>query len=135
MPTLSADSWDDPDLAALTAQQVELRARYGGASELRMPPSAADVAVVLLARDDDGTPIGSGALRPLGDGTAELKRMYVVPAARGRGVSRLLLTGLETGPRQPEAIGLYTAAGYRPVPAFGHYLDDPFSLCFARELA
>ncbi|MCZ2811229.1 GNAT family N-acetyltransferase [Modestobacter sp. VKM Ac-2979] len=150
MPTLSAASWDDPDVAALTAaQQVELRARYGGASEPGVPPSAADVAVVLLARDDDGTPIGCGALRPLGDGTAELKRMYVVPAARGRGVSRLLLTALEaeavgrgwttvlleTGPRQPEAVGLYTAAGYRPIPAFGHYVDDPFSLCFARELA
>jgi GNAT superfamily N-acetyltransferase len=150
MPTLSVASWDDPDVAALTAaQQVELRARYGGASEPGVPPSAADVAVVLLARDDDGAPIGCGALRPLGEGTAELKRMYVVPAARGRGVSRLLLTGLEaeavgrgwttvqleTGPRQPEAVGLYTSAGYRPVPAFGLYVDDPFSLCFARELA
>lgn len=150
MPTLATTTWDDPAVASLTAaQQVELRARYDGAGEPGVPPSAADVAVVLLARDDDGTPIGCGALRPLEAGTAELKRMYVVPAARGRGVSRLLLAALEaeavargwttvlleTGPRQPEAVGLYTAAGYRPVPAFGHHVDDPFSLCFARELA
>ncbi|WP_299952979.1 GNAT family N-acetyltransferase [uncultured Modestobacter sp.] len=150
MPTLSTTAWDDPAIAELTAaQQVELRARYDGAGEPGVPPSAADVAVVLLARDDDGTPIGCGALRPLTADTAELKRMYVVPAARGRGVSRLLLTALEaaavgrgwrtllleTGPRQPEAVGLYTSAGYRSVPAFGHYVDDPFSLCFARELA
>ncbi|MGY1856447.1 GNAT family N-acetyltransferase [Modestobacter sp. SYSU DS0290] len=149
MPTLAAVPWDDPAVAALTAaQQVELRARYDGASEPGVPPSATDVAVVLLARDDDGTPVGCGALRPLGPREAEIKRMYVVPAARGRGVSRQLLAGLEaealrrgwstlkleTGPRQPEAVGLYTSAGYRPIPTFGHYVDDPFSLCFAREL-
>ena len=59
--------------------------------------------------------------------------MFVAPAARGRGVSKLVLGALEdvardrgwttlrleTGPRQPEAIGLYTAAGYRPIGAFG----------------
>jgi GNAT superfamily N-acetyltransferase len=130
--------WDDADVQRLTAaQQVELRARYDGAGEPGRPPSASDVAVVLLARDDDGTPIGCGALRPLGDGEAELERMYVVPAARGRGVSKLLLAGLEvealirgwttlrleTGPRQPEAIALYEGAGYRSIAAFGAYAD------------
>ena len=150
MPSLSPAAWDDPEVARLTAaQQVELRARYDGASEPGVPPSAADVAVVLLARDDEGTPIGCGALRPLGPGEAEIKRMYVVPAARGRGISRLVLAGLEaealrrgwtrllleTGSRQPEAIGLYTAAGYQPIETFGHYVDDPYSLCFARTLA
>ena len=152
MPSLSPASWDDPDVAALTAaQQTELRARYGGDTEPGVPPSAADVAVVLVARDDDGTPIGCGALRPLEAGAAELKRMYVVPAARGRGVSRLVLAGLEaealargwttlrleTGPRQPEAVGLYTRAGYRPIGAFGHYVreDQDWSLYFERTLA
>ena len=116
-----------------------------------MHASADDGAGGLAARDDDGTPIGCGALRALEPGTAEVKRMYVVPAARGRGVSRLLLAGLEvealargwttlrleTGPRQPEAVGLYTAAGYHPVSAFGHYVGDPaavHSLFFARDL-
>ncbi|MEU2350426.1 GNAT family N-acetyltransferase [Modestobacter sp. NPDC049651] len=150
MPTLRATTWDDPVVAALSAaQQEEVRARYDGKSEPGVPPSADDVAVVLVAHDDDGTPVGCGALRPLEPGAAEVKRMYVVPAARGRGVSRLVLRGLEdearrrgwgtlrleTGPRQPEAIALYTSAGYRPVEAFGHYagLDDD-SLFFAREL-
>ncbi|MGY1838793.1 MULTISPECIES: GNAT family N-acetyltransferase [unclassified Modestobacter] len=151
MPTLTTAPWDDPDVAALTAaQQVELRARYDGTGEPGVPPSAADVAVVLLARDDDGTPIGCGALRPLGAAEAEIKRMYVVPGARGRGVSKLLLAGLEaeavargwttvrleTGVRQPEAIALYTSTGYRPIEAFGHYVgaDDPHAVFFAREL-
>jgi GNAT superfamily N-acetyltransferase len=151
VPRLSPAAWDDPVVQHLTdAQQTELRARYGGDSEPGVKPSAADVAVVLVARDDDGTPIGCGALRPLEAGAAELKRMYVVPAARGRGISRLLLTGLEaeastrgwttlrleTGPKQPEAVALYTGAGYRPIGAFGHYVrpGEDWSLYFERTL-
>ena len=136
-PLVAAAAWDDPEVQRLTAaQQRELRARYDGAGEPGTPPSAADVSVVLVARDDDGTVLGCGALRGLGEGTAELKRMYVVPEARGRGVSKALLAGLEdaarqrgwstlrleTGPRQPEAIGLYERAGYRPIAAFGAYV-------------
>jgi GNAT superfamily N-acetyltransferase len=132
--------WDDADVQRLAAdQQAEIRARYDGKDEPGAHPSAADVSVVVVARADDGTPLGCGALRALGDGVAEVKRMFVVPAARGRGVSRAVLGALEdaargrgwttlrleTGPRQPEAIGLYTSAGYRPIDAFGAYAGDP----------
>jgi len=136
---LAPAAWDDADVRRLTAaQQAELRARYEGGQEPGTPPSAADVAVVLVARDAGGETVGCGALRPLGDGVAEIKRMYAVPAARGRGLSKLVLAGLEaaardrgwttlrleTGPRQPEAIALYDGAGYRPIAAFGPYADD-----------
>jgi GNAT superfamily N-acetyltransferase len=136
---LAPATWDDADVRRLTAaQQAKLRARYEGGQEPGTPPSAADVAAVLVARDAGGEAVGCGALRPLGDGVAEIKRMYVVPAARGRGLSKLVLTGLEaaardrgwttlrleTGPRQPEAIALYEGAGYRPIAAFGPYADD-----------
>jgi GNAT superfamily N-acetyltransferase len=136
--------WDDPDVQRLTAaQQVEIRARYGGKEEPGTKPSATDVSVVLVAREDDGTALGCGALRHLGDGPdggmAEIKRMYVTPEARGRGISKAVLAGLEqaaaergwttlrleTGPMQPEAIALYTGAGYRPIEAFGAYAGDP----------
>ena len=148
-----AASWDDADVRRLTAaQQEELRARYSGAGEPGTPPSAADVSVVLVARDVDGTALGCGALRALDDGVAELKRMYVVPTARGRGLSKLLLAELEsaarlrgwttlrleTGPRQPEAVGLYERAGYRAIPAFGAYVGTPEaadSLFYERMLA
>ena len=144
--------WDDPDVERLTTdQQVEIRARYGGKEEPGAAPSAADVSVVLVARDEDGTPLGCGALRALGDGVAEVKRMYVTPAARGRGVSKAVLAALEeaarergwttlrleTGPLQPEAIGLYRGAHYRPIGAFGAYVGDPDaedSLFFERVL-
>ena len=152
VPNLTPAAWDDPVVQELTsAQQTEMRVLYDGDIEPGVKPSADDIAVVLVARDDDGTPVGCGALRPLEPGAAELKRMYVVPAARGRGISRLLLVALEaeaaargwttlrleTGTRQPAAVGLYTAAGYRPVEAFGHYVTDDTddSLYFARVLA
>jgi GNAT superfamily N-acetyltransferase len=151
VPHLTPAAWDDPVVQELTdAQQTELRARYGGDSEPGVKPSAADVAVVLIVRDDDGTPVGCGALRPLGPDSAEVKRMYVVPQARGRGLSTLLLAGLEaaaldrgwttlrleTGPEQPEAVALYTGAGYRPIGAFGHYVRPgaDWSLYFERTL-
>lgn len=150
---IEAAAWDDPDVRRLTTdQQTEVRARYGGKDEPGTHPSAADVAVVLLARGPDGTALGCGALRQLGDGVAEVKRMYVAPAARGRGVSKAVLAALEdaarargwatlrleTGPLQPEAVGLYAGAGYRPIDAFGDYVGDPDaagSLFFERLLA
>jgi GNAT superfamily N-acetyltransferase len=149
---VDAAAWDAPDVQRLTTdQQTEVRARYGGKEEPGTPPSAADISMVLLARDDDGTALGCGALRALGEGVAEVKRMYVVPAARGRGVSRAVLAGLEdvarergwttlrleTGPLQPEAIGLYATSGYRKIEAFGGYVGDPDaeqSLFFERVL-
>lgn len=144
--------WDDPDVQRLAAeQQAEVRARYDGKDEPGTPPSAADISVVLVARDDDGTALACGALRVLGDGVAEVKRMYVAPSARGRGIARAVLAGLEdvardrgwttlrleTGLRQPEAIGLYAGAGYRLIEAFGTYVDAPDaeeSLFFERVL-
>ena len=150
---LAPVEWDDPDVQRLAeAQQAELRARYDGGAEPGTPPSAADLAIVLVARDEDGTVIGCGALRGIADGVGELKRMYVVPAARGRGVSKVVLAALEdaarergwttlrleTGPRQPEAVALYSGAGYQPIGPFGAYAGDPDagdSLFFERRLA
>lgn len=152
-PSVVVACWDDPDVQRLTAaQQVELRARYDGGTEPGTAPSAADVSVVLIVRDEEGVAVGCGALRSLGDGGAELKRMYVDPSARGQGLSRVLLAALETearargwttlrletGPRQPEAVALYRGAGYRRIGPFGGYAgaaDAHDSLFFERSLA
>ena len=93
---------------------------------------------------DQGRIIGCGGFRRIGDGRAEIKRMYVDPTARGRGVGRQILSALEgravaagyneiwleTGSEQPEAISLYLSAGYRPSPPYGEFKDDPRSRGF-----
>ncbi|WP_210495657.1 GNAT family N-acetyltransferase [Patulibacter sp. SYSU D01012] len=142
--------WDDADGAALRArQQDELRARYAGESEPGTPPSGADVALFLVARDAAGAAVGCGGLRPLEEGVAEIKRMYVDPLARGTGVADALLAALEaaatergwttlrleTGERQPDAMRFYARAGYAEIPPFGPYVGAPFARCFERRLA
>ena len=101
----------------------------------------------LLAFDGDDA-VGCGAIRRISDAAAEIKRMYVVPGARGRGIGRRLLGELEawaraaglgslvleTGPSQPEALGLYRAAGFHTVPCWGPYAEAPNSLCLQKEL-
>lgn len=95
------------------------------------------------------TPVGCGALRRLDDGSAELKRMYIAPAARGTGLGRLLLAALEsearalgvtrlvleTGVHQTAALALYRGAGYHPIPLYGEYLSSPeTSICLGKEI-
>ena len=95
--------------------------------------------------DEDDERAADPALRP---GDAELKRMYVAAEHRGRGFARAVLAELErtataagrrrmvleTGLPQPDAIGLYTSAGYEPMARFGDYRDSPHSRCFAKPL-
>lgn len=146
--TITEVPWDDPQAAALrAAQRAEIDAMYGPGSEPGVAPSAADIAVFLIAHVAD-EPVGCGALRPLAPGAAELKRMYVVPDWRGRGVSGAVLSALEqaavargwrtlrleTGPAQVAAIRLYERSGYVPIPGFGAYADEPTSHCYQREL-
>jgi ribosomal protein S18 acetylase RimI-like enzyme len=89
------------------------------------------------------------ALRPISAEVAEVKRLYVRPSARGRGVARQLMEEfekvaaangfreicLETGLRQPAAIRLYESLGYQPIAKFGEYKDEPLSVCYAKILA
>jgi GNAT superfamily N-acetyltransferase len=147
---ITDEAFDSADAAALrSAQRVELDARYGcDDHEPGTAPTAADVAHFLVARDASGAAVACGGLRLLGDGEAEIKRMYVVPQARGTGVAiavlraleqqarGLGLTGLvlETGTLQPEAIRFYEREGYSRIENFGPYVGSAISICFRREL-
>lgn len=142
----------DPDAVRLIlALNTELSATYPepGATHFRLDEDevTGERGALLVARLG-GEAVGCGAVRRLGDGDAELKRMYVVPRFRGLGVSRAVLRALEaqaralgarrvvleTGVRQAAALGLYERAGYARVPAFGEYVDSPLSVCLARPL-
>ncbi|MDF1605997.1 GNAT family N-acetyltransferase [Nocardioides sp. YIM 152315] len=145
-----------PDAMRLIEEvQAEYVVRHGGPDETPLDPLMFEPPegsfFVGYARD---APVATGAWRRSGvvalgtTVTAEIKRMYVAPAARGRGLARRMLAGLEasaaahgfevvvleTGLNQPEAIALYETSGYVPVPPFGHYRDSPLSRCYAKRL-
>lgn len=104
---------------------------------------------VYVARDQGGHAIGMAALVPWGMAVTELKRMFVHPDARGRGIgSRLLDTMesdaraaglrqivLETGTLHAAAQALYTRCGYSPIPQFGQYIGEKHSYCMAKMLS
>lgn len=149
--TIEARAWDDPAGAALrAAQRAELDARYGSDDhEPGAAPSAGDIDVFLVAVSDaDGTAVGCGALRRLEASAAEVKRMYVVPPARGTGAATAILRALEeaalvrgwttlrleTGTEQPDAQRFYEREGYHRIPLFGAYASSTLSVCYERTL-
>ncbi|WP_113699397.1 GNAT family N-acetyltransferase [Nonomuraea lactucae] len=134
----------DGDLAALLdAAFAELVTRYGPEGRSSVHADARFLVALV-----GGRAVGCGAVQPVDATTGELKRMYVVPGHRGRGIARRLLTALEelargqghrwlrlaTGERQPEAIALYERCAYEPVERFGKYVDDPLSRCYRKAL-
>ena len=102
---------------------------------------------VVLAYEN-GKPVGCGAIKEYSADTMEVKRMYVSPEKRRNGIATKILSELEnwtcelsftkcvleTGKRQPEAIGLYKLNGYKLIPNYGQYTGVENSLCFEKEL-
>ena len=151
--------YDHPDAMKLNdAVQEEYAIRYDSEGDLTpldpslfVPPNG----LYLLAYDEADRPVATGAWRAqdrneerYSDGDAEIKRMYVVPEARGLGLARRILAQLEadaraagrvrmvleTGIQQPEAIRLYETSGYEPTSKFGVYRFTEDSRCYAKPL-
>lgn len=138
--------------ALVAAAMADLGERYGGdgdATPIRAADFEPPAGAFLVAYLGDAA-VACAGWRSHGDGgtVAELKRMFTLPVARGRGVARQLLAAveesardhgrtrmiLETGDRQPEAIKLYVSSGYEPIPHFGVYRDAPEVVSLGREL-
>ncbi len=93
--------------------------------------------------------VGCGAIKEQDANCMEVKRMYVTPEARGKGIATKVLQELEkwaaelnftscvleTGKRQPEAIALYKKNGYRTIPNYGHYVGVENSMCFKKTVS
>ncbi|MEU0115556.1 GNAT family N-acetyltransferase [Streptomyces bobili] len=151
--------FDHPDAVKLNDEvQAEYHERYGdGGDATVLEPADFDPprGVYLIAYDELGRPVATGGWRSQDengegnqDGDAELKRMFVVKQARGRGLARRMLAELETdaraagrlrmvletGTEQPEAIALYASSGYEPCTKFGYYRFHDDSRCFAKRL-
>ena len=97
---------------------------------------------------DDGQPVACGAIKEYEPGTMEVKRMFTLPANRGKGIAARVLSELEkwaaemnyskcvleTGKKQPEAIRLYEKSGYKLIPNYGQYVGVENSVCFEKPL-
>ncbi len=130
----------------LTGPMVaEMSARYGG--DAASPADSSDFLPpygLFLVASVEGTDVACAGLRRLKQGVGEIKRMYVAPEARGRGIARSLLRALlehargagltevwlETGTLQPEAIALYISEGFTPIEKYGYYKDEDLSRCY-----
>ncbi|HVE49273.1 MAG TPA: GNAT family N-acetyltransferase [Casimicrobiaceae bacterium] len=102
--------------------------------------------VFAVARDDDQRAIGCGAL-VIEDALGEVKRMFVRPSHRGRGVAKMLLAklesegaqhgcttfALETGILQSDALRFYERRGYARCAPFGNYVADPHSVFMCKR--
>ncbi len=140
---------DNPDFlglvqlldADLAIRDGELHSFYGQFNKL-------DKIKFVVVAYDDGKPLGCGAIKEYETNTMEVKRMYVPPGYRKKGIATTILAELEnwarelsctrcvleTGKRQPEAIGLYKRNGYRLIPNYGQYAGVENSVCFGKEL-
>jgi GNAT superfamily N-acetyltransferase len=147
------EAFDSTEVLALArAQQEEMLGLYEGEADIGPtrvgsmfePPDG----VFLVVRDDDGRAVACGGVARFDATRAELKRMYVVPEARGQGLGRRVLVELEeaarrlgyagvvleTGDRQPEALGLYASSGYERIPCYPPYDSRTLSRCFEKRL-
>lgn len=148
MITLGSADPDSPEAQVLLAELgAALQAITGASGVASFDPQ--DVrgprSVFLIARTDDGTAVGCGALRPLQGGVAELKRMYARP---GSGAGRHILAALEwhavifgydeiwlsTRRVNRRAMNFYRRNGYVPVPPYGKYIGSQASACLGRWL-
>ncbi len=145
------DILSPPARVLIEALNAELSSRYPepGATHFRLDPGeVTDGQGAFLIASSSGKPVGCGAVRRIEARTGEIKRMYVSPAARGRGIGRAVLAALEaearalgivrlvleTGLRQGEALALYEGAGFSQIPPFGEYVASPLSVCMAKDL-
>jgi putative acetyltransferase len=150
MIQLAVENPDQPEIAALLeASEAYMASLYPAESNHMLDIASLqrpDVAFI-VARID-GRAQGCGAVIDSRAGWAEIKRMFVSPAARGQRLGRQLLDKLEsiarergaavlrleTGGRQPEALALYRSAGFVEIGPFGDYRADPFSIFMEKPL-
>jgi putative acetyltransferase len=150
--TIAPEPFDSTDARRLIeALDAHLASRYS--PEQRFGPNlkpaqlAPGLGTFVVARVD-GRAVACGAVRLLDPTTVEVKRMYVEPEMRGRGVAKEILAHLEgagrelgarravleTGIYQDEALGLYRRAGYKEVACWGEYTTSPTSVCYEKAI-
>ncbi|HZV95712.1 MAG TPA: GNAT family N-acetyltransferase [Candidatus Nitrosocosmicus sp.] len=148
---ITAEHPDTPDaLLLINELQTHLESFYPPESRhgFSVERLIADAVAFFVLRAD-GRPAGCGGIKLVGREYGELKRMFVRPEFRGAGFGEMLvehlaahalahgvtLLRLETGIHQQAAIRLYERLGFRRIPPFGPYTNDPVSLCYEKRLS
>ena len=147
--TIQAVDVRSADAVSIIARlDADLEQRYGALQAQFTPANRLPDGTMFIVGYVAGRPVACGALRPMDAVAAEVKRMYVEPEFRGRGLARRVLadleqrarlagfvcTRLETGIHSPEALRLYESAGYRRIDNWGTYAGNPDSFCFEKPL-
>jgi putative acetyltransferase len=128
----------DADLAKRDGEDHSFYAQFNKIDKIRH-------AVVAY---ENGKPLGCGAIKEFAPDAMEVKRMYILPESRNKGIATKVLAALEqwaaelsytrcvleTGKRQPEAIELYKKNGYKVIPNYGQYAGVENSVCFEKKI-
>jgi putative acetyltransferase len=128
----------DKDLAIRDGNEHAFFAQFNKLHDIK------HVVVVL----DGMTTVGCGAFKPFEGDAVEIKRMFVPPAHRQKGIASVVLQELErwarelgytrcvleTGKKQTEAIALYGKRGYNVIPNYGQYIGVESSVCFEKRV-
>lgn len=149
MITVTRTDSDDPDFQALVKRlDADLAERDGADHGFYAQFNKIDKIRHAVVCYEAGQPLGCGAIKAFSDEAMEVKRMYVSPDGRKKGIATRVLTELEvwaselgylkcvleTGKRQPEAIALYEKNGYTRTPNYGQYAGVENSVCFEKVL-
>lgn len=140
---------EHPDFTALVkCLDADLAQRDGEDHDFYAQFNQIDTIRFAVVAYENETPVGCGAIKAYSPDAMEVKRMYVSPEHRGKGIATLILSELEnwagelsytrcvleTGKKQPEAIELYKKAGYRVIANYGQYAGVENSVCFEKAV-
>ncbi len=140
---------DNKDFIGLVKQlDADLAIRDGDEHAFYDQFNKIDKIKYVVVAYENGVAMGCGAIKHYDDNTVEVKRMFTLPESRGKGLASIILAELEkwatelsykkcileTGIKQPEAIGLYKKNNYIQIPNYGQYANAPSSRCFEKVL-
>ena len=149
MITIKRTNSNDPDFISLVNDlDKDLWKRYGTAQLEYQPYNIIENLQTVVIANTENSPVGCGCFKKLETDTVEVKRMYVMPEQRGKGIGTLLMKELEkwaresgfefivleTGSGQPEALHLYKKQGYSIIPNYGQYSGMKESICMKKIL-
>lgn len=150
MFSLKKTDSSNPEFIALVAElDADLAIKDGKDHSFYSQFNSIDALKNVIVCYKDGVAVGCGAIKQFSTTAVEIKRMYVLPTQRGKGIASMILTKLEkwalrlgyskcvleTGKRQPVAIALYTKNGYMIIPNYEPYKEMENSVCFEKIIA